>query len=121
MALGERWTGSETSDLIDAASTAAVAVLLLAYHLRVFQRDAALAKLDDASAADAPADSATPVAEPYDRVTLIVVQSADRSTPRRFERGSQRLRRLGPPFVTVAVPEDEARALLDRLDAAAAS
>ena len=47
VALGERWTASDTSDLIDAASAAAVAGLLLAYHLRVFQRDAALAKEDE--------------------------------------------------------------------------
>ena len=39
--LGERWTGIQTSDLINAGSAAVVAGLFLAYHLRVFRADAA--------------------------------------------------------------------------------
>ena len=41
LTLGERWTAAQTSDLIWAASSAAVAGLLLVYHLRVFRGDAA--------------------------------------------------------------------------------
>jgi len=40
LALGERWTAGQTSELIGAAGYAVVAALLLAYHLRVFRRDA---------------------------------------------------------------------------------
>ncbi|HEX2173977.1 MAG TPA: hypothetical protein VHL09_16205, partial [Dehalococcoidia bacterium] len=39
LALGERWSAGQTSDLIAAASAAAVTGLLLTYHLRVFRRD----------------------------------------------------------------------------------
>ena len=80
LALGDRWTGSNTSDLIDAASAAVVAGLLLAYHVRVFQRDAALAQQGDAAALPVPATPATPPganAEPLPvdgTVTLLVVR-----------------------------------------------
>ena len=47
VALGETWTASNTSNLLEAASAAAVAALLLAYHLRVSQHDAALARQDE--------------------------------------------------------------------------
>jgi hypothetical protein len=40
LALGEAWTAGQTTDLISAASAAAVAGLLLVYHLGVFRRDA---------------------------------------------------------------------------------
>jgi hypothetical protein len=43
LALGELWTASQTTDLISAASAAAVAAVLLVYHLRVFREDAARA------------------------------------------------------------------------------
>ncbi|TAK23356.1 MAG: hypothetical protein EPO26_08935 [Chloroflexota bacterium] len=39
-ALGERWTSGQTSELIAAACAAAVAGLLLTYHLRVLRQDA---------------------------------------------------------------------------------
>ena len=83
VALGERWTASDTSDLIDAASAAVVAGLMLAYHLRVFQRDAALAKEDEAAQLPALATPAvpTPLVSAADgaagdsaRVTLLVVR-----------------------------------------------
>jgi hypothetical protein len=41
LALGERWTAGQTTDLISAVSAAAVATVLLVYHLRVFRADAA--------------------------------------------------------------------------------
>jgi len=82
VALGERWTGSETSSLIDAGSAGVVAVLLLAYHLQLFQRDAALAKLDESTAPPAPAvvtapplDGALRSADADVLVTLLVVQA----------------------------------------------
>jgi hypothetical protein len=40
-ALGERWGAGQTTDLLASASAAAVAALLLLYHLRVFRRDTA--------------------------------------------------------------------------------
>jgi hypothetical protein len=41
LALGERWSAGQTTDLISAVSAAAVATVLLVYHLRVFREDAA--------------------------------------------------------------------------------
>ncbi|MCC6176918.1 MAG: hypothetical protein IT305_16535 [Chloroflexi bacterium] len=41
-ALGERWTGAQTGDLLDAGSAAIAAGILLAYHVGVFRRDAGL-------------------------------------------------------------------------------
>jgi hypothetical protein len=79
VALGERWTASDTSDLIDAASAAIVAGLLLAYHLQVFRQDAALAKEDETATPPMPV-APTPLLSPSDgaapnadRVTLLVV------------------------------------------------
>jgi hypothetical protein len=40
VALGERWTAAQTSELITAGSTLAVAALVLVYHLRAFRGDA---------------------------------------------------------------------------------
>jgi hypothetical protein len=78
--LGERWTGGETSNLIDAASAAIVAGLLLAYHLRIFQRDAALAKLDEPTALSPTAPVTTnEAAQPAlasDLVTLVIARAA---------------------------------------------
>jgi hypothetical protein len=70
--LGDEWTGARTSDLIDAASAAAVAALFLAYHLRVFRRDAAEAAGDAPGAptltpphdADGVPDAADPPSSP---------------------------------------------------------
>ena len=124
VALGERWTASNTSDLIDAASAAIVAGLLLAYHLRVFQRDAALAREDEASrppaAPTTPAIPAAPVsatdgaARTAETVTLLVVRpppAADAAALR------ERLRADLPPGATidaVEVEESEAARLLGR-------
>jgi hypothetical protein len=52
--LGERWTGIQTSDLINAGSAAVVAGLFLAYHLRVFRADAAEVPPPAASALSVP-------------------------------------------------------------------
>lgn len=41
LALGESWTAGQTSDMVHAASAAAVAGLLLVYHLGVLRRDGA--------------------------------------------------------------------------------
>jgi hypothetical protein len=80
-ALGEPWTASNTGDLIDAASAAIIAALMLAYHLRVFQRDAALARQDAATVPAVP----TPLVAPEDSaehaadglVTLLIVRAPD--------------------------------------------
>jgi hypothetical protein len=120
VALGERWTASDTSDLIDAASAAVVAGLMLAYHLRVFQRDAALAKEDEASGPTVPATPATP-AGPADgtahapgMVTLLVVRPPASVDPDALR---ERLRADLPPGATieaVALDESEATRLLGR-------
>ena len=120
VALGERWTASNTSDLIDAASAAIVAGLILAYHLRVFQRDAALAKEDEAAQPAVPAvptplvDGTGRAASSPDTVTLIVVRpppTADAEALR------ERLRADLPPGATieaVQVGAAEAARLLRR-------
>src|SRR5205807_10066727 len=54
---GDTWTAGATSELITAASAAAVAALFLAYHLRVFRAGAppaAAPTLPDVSPAAAP-------------------------------------------------------------------
>jgi hypothetical protein len=47
--LGEVWTTAQTSDVLTAGSAAAIAGLLLAYHLRIFRRDAAMSIVTDAA------------------------------------------------------------------------
>lgn len=82
--LGDRWSASNTSDLLWAISAAAVAGLLLAYHLQVFRRDAALAAQDEA--ANPPPVTPTPLADgaaPADAtefVTLLVIRPASPAT-----------------------------------------
>jgi hypothetical protein len=81
VALGEPWTDNNTGDLIDAASAAIIAALMLAYHLRVFQQDAALARQNAATAPVVP----TPLVAPEDSaehaadglVTLLVIRAPD--------------------------------------------
>ena len=53
--LGEPWTAGQTSEVIAAASAAAVAALQLAYHLRAFRRDAG-----EAPATPAPVAASQP-------------------------------------------------------------
>ena len=72
--LGERWTGVQTSDLINAASAAAVAGLFLAYHLRAFHADAAESTL------------AAPVAAPSVSVPVLIVRAADPASLDALER-----------------------------------
>jgi hypothetical protein len=124
VALGERWTASNTSNLIDAASAAIVAGLLLAYHLQVFRRDAALARQDEADRpATAPATLTNPAApvspaegegQATEKVTLLVVRpppAADAAALR------ERLRADLPPGATidaVQLDESEAARLLGR-------
>lgn len=115
LVLGERWSGSQTSDLIDAASTAAIAVLLLAYHLRVFQRDAALAASDAPAVPASGSDGA--VASPSaaaDTVPLLIVRPADATD---LEELRRRIEQTVPPGSVVRITtatEDEARSLLER-------
>jgi len=119
VALGERWTAGNTSDLIDAASAAIVAGLLLAYHLRVFQRDAALAREDEAARPPVPAIPAAPVssadgaAQAADTVTVLIVRpppTVDADTLREHIRAGL------PPGATidaVKLESAEATRLLD--------
>lgn len=119
VALGERWTASDTSDLIDAASAAAVAGLLLAYHLRVFQRDAALTKEDEAITPAVPTvptplldGSAPPATTASELVTLLVIRPA---TPDAAPALRERLQTALPPgahIETVQVDASEAARLL---------
>ena len=120
VALGERWTASDTSDLIDAASAAIVAGLMLAYHLRVFQHDAALAKEDEAAQPPVPAaptprlDGATQAAPASQTVTLLVIRP---STPEEAEALLEQLRASLPPGTvvdTVEVEASEAARLMGR-------
>jgi hypothetical protein len=74
LALGERWTAAQTTDLTTAASAAAVAGLLLAYHLGVFRRDAA------AIPAVAPAVPGEPV------LAVALIRAADRDAWLAFQR-----------------------------------
>jgi hypothetical protein len=67
LALGDRWAAGQTGELLTAASSAAVAGLLLAYHLRVFRRDITLS----ATAPPEPADGH----EPQPSVALAVLRS----------------------------------------------
>lgn len=80
--LGDRWTGAQTGDLLEAASVAAVAGLLLAYHLRIFRSDAASAPM----AATAPsslepvrpaAESGDSVASAPDKESVLIVRAHD--------------------------------------------
>lgn len=118
--LGERWTARDTSDLIDAASAAVVAGLLLAYHLRVFQRDAALAREDEAAeptpeAAPTPLlpnGAPSPVSD-SERVTLLVIRPAPSEDA---EATRQRIEAALPPGASIAtarVDAAEAARLLD--------
>lgn len=119
VALGERWTGSETSSLIDAGSAAVVAVLLLAYHLRVFQRDAALAKLNEATAPPAPAVATAPPLDGGLRsgdanglVTLLVVQAVSPEEATELRARLELALPSGRRVVTVRVSKSDTDRLL---------
>lgn len=111
-ALGETWTAANTSSLLDAASAAAVAGLLLAYHLRVFQQDAALARQDEA--ADAAATPADVVASPDGdgMVTLLVVRAATAAEAENLRTRLGAALPAGAAIETVQVPAAEANRLL---------
>lgn len=64
--LGDRWTGAQTGDLLEAASAATVVGVLLAYHLRVFRADAAAAP----SVASGSGLESVLIVRATDRVTL---------------------------------------------------
>jgi hypothetical protein len=122
VALGERWTGSTTSDLIDAASAAAVAGLMLAYHLRVFQHDAALARSDESDEAAAPAVPAVPTPLPDastasaaagdGRVSLLVVRPARREDAGLIRARIEAVLPPGTSVETVDLPASDADTLL---------
>jgi hypothetical protein len=105
VALGERWSGSETSDLIDAGSAALVAALLLAYHLRVFQRDATLARLET------PAQTATPG---DGLVTLVIARAAGAEDVHVLRARLAGALPPGTPIETRQVSRAEADRLLQR-------
>jgi len=96
-----------------------VAGLLLAYHLRVFQRDAALAREDEAARPPVPAIPAAPVssadgaAQAADTVTVLIVRpppTVDADTLREHIRAGL------PPGATidaVKLESAEATRLLD--------
>jgi hypothetical protein len=108
--LGDRWTASNTSDLLAAVSAATVAGLLLAYHLQVFRRDAALAQADEAATPKPAGLAAAPAGE---LVTLLVIRpdnGADADALR------ARLASALPPDTavqTVRLPAADAARLLD--------
>ncbi len=116
VALGERWTGSNTSDLIEAASAAGVAALMLAYHLRVFQRDAALAKTDEPPAPEVPTPLLVPDGQSAladgELVTLLVVRPASAEDAERLRAQIQAALPSGTSVETIQAPASEAARLL---------
>jgi hypothetical protein len=68
VALGEPWTAGETSTVITAGSTVAVAALVLVYHLRTFRGDAPR---------DAEEEVAGPTAAPVVRLAVVRASSAE--------------------------------------------
>ena len=102
LALGERWTGGQTRELINAASSAAAAGLFLAYHLRVVRRDAA------GAAAAAPA---TIPAGPA--LALLLIHAA---TPELLEDFRRRVARAsdGVDVELLDIDRDDADDLLSR-------
>jgi hypothetical protein len=117
VALGERWTASNTSDLIDAASAAIVAGLLLAYHLRVFQGDAGLAA-EDASATPAiptpHVDQSAPAPTMDEMVTLLVVRPSTSEDAEALRERVQASLPAGWQVETMTVARSEAERLLGR-------
>jgi hypothetical protein len=116
VALGETWTAANTSDLLEAAGAAIVAGLLLAYHLRVFQGDAALAREDVAAAPVAAAAPAVtgPTAAPAANgpVTLLVVRVSDGDSAGRLREQIASTLPDGTSIETVRLDADAAERLL---------
>ena len=109
VALGDRWTGSDTSSLIDAGSAATVAALFLAYHLRIFQGDAALARLDEPPVPAVP----TPLLpDPPELVTLLVVRPSGADAAEGLRARLEGVLPPGMAVETVRVTEAEAARLL---------
>jgi hypothetical protein len=109
VALGERWTAGDTSSLIDAASAATVAALLLAYHLRVFQRDAALTKFDEPK----PIPAVVEAERASDLVTLVVARVASGEDVGALRAHLEAALPPGTTIETVRVSRAEAERLLD--------
>ena len=75
LALGERWTAGQTSELLGAGSLAAVAGVFLAYHLRVSRRDAAQAT-----------DASVEIPAPAPAVALLRVRASSPELLEQFHR-----------------------------------
>jgi hypothetical protein len=135
--LGDVPAFSQTGDLIEIASAAAVAVLFLVYNLRTFQRDAALARqdpeaaqtpaVDGASASNAGSDVlaaeanghavvADPGLESAAAVTLLIVRPASGADLGELLRRLEGAVSPGGSVQVATLSEGEARALLDHPD-----
>jgi len=116
LALGESWSGSQTSDLIDAASAAMVAVIFLAYYLRVFQRDALLARGDvqepEDQGKDALVAASTTLAANGTLVTLLVVQPGRDADLAELQRRVEQAVPPGSIVQTATMTDAQAHALL---------
>jgi len=99
LVLGERWTSSTTSDLINSASLAIVAILFLVYHLRVFREDAASA-------------AATAATGPGFALALIRAPTLDRLG--RVEQALRNRARDGLEVQLVRVDQPTAERILDQ-------
>ena len=118
--LGDRWSVSNTSDLLWAISAAIIAGLLLAYHLAVFRRDAALAAQDEAAnpppvtpATSTPllADGTAPT-DPSELVTLLVIRPTSPATADLLRAQVAASLPPGVTIQTVQVPPSDATRLL---------
>lgn len=110
--LGDRWTASNTSDLLSAVSAAAVAGLLLAYHLQVFRRDAALAAQDEPEAPVTPTVSRVTTLQDGEPVTLLVVRPASPADAAALQAQLAASLPAGATVQTVQVSEADAVRLL---------
>ncbi|HLH22068.1 MAG TPA: DUF5671 domain-containing protein [Chloroflexota bacterium] len=122
-ALGDTWSAGATSELLAAASAAAVAALFLAYHLRVLRAGAPPLAPPGALPATPPgaapraATPAAPAGPAAPRLALAVVRAADPARLAAFER--ELAARLPAGVELELLPLDAATAA--RLLAAAAS
>lgn len=113
LALGEPWSAGQTSELITAASAAAVAALFLAYHLRVIQRDAATPAVvapPEPLPVGAPPDPA-PAGAPHFAVAFI--RAADRAALDAWRAGLTRGLPAGVEVDTREVDAETAARLRD--------
>jgi hypothetical protein len=97
VALGEPWTAGETSTVITAGSTVAVAALVLVYHLRTFRGDAPGVE---------EVEPAQPATGPIVRLALVRASSADA-----FEAYRQRMLAMARDGVEVEFVDAEPRAV----------